>query len=260
LNNLLKQNHITDVFPHLCPVQPDGAIMPVDDRQSELFLRELKGVRVLPWIGAPIDDISPENARRRRVFIASTVALLKRHPSLAGVHLNVEPWPDGNQDMLRFLDELRTALPKGKILSVAAYPPPTRWQPVPDVHWSKTYFQQVASRCDHMAVMMYDTGIRYPKIYQHVMRGWTRDIFNWTENLPKPPSILLGLPAYDDDTDYHRPNVENLQNSLRGIHAGLHDLDGWPTNYQGTAIYSDWELDSMEWHHWLTHFVGAPEE
>lgn len=258
---LLKKNHITDVFPHLCPIQLDGSIMAVDDAQTELFLREMKGVRVLPWIGAPREDLSPDDGKRRKVFVQSVGALLKKHPKLAGVHLNVEPWLSGNRDMLLLLDELRAAMPPGKVLSLAAYPPPTWWQPVPEVHWDNDYFVQVASRCDQIVVMMYDTGIRSRKIYQAVMRDWTRDIFDWTSTLQKPPQILLGLPAYEDDELYHRPGVENLETGLLGIHAGLLDpnRNGLPSNYQGAALYSDWTIDDREWQLWREHFLKTPK-
>ncbi len=252
----LKQNHITDVYPHLCPIQSDGAIMPVDEKQTELFLRDLKGVRVIPWIGAPRQDLDPQNVARRTIFVQSAAALLKKHPGLAGVHLNVEPWPDGSQEMLKLLDELRIALPKGKIISVAAYPPPTWCQPVPEVHWKQAYFLQVAKRCDQMAVMMYDTGIRSRKIYQAVMRDWTRDVLAWTSELKKPPQILLGVPVYDDDELYHRPGVENLETALLGIHAGLGEFPQLPSQYQGVVIYSDWTMDSVEWQYWREHFCS----
>lgn len=251
---LLKRNHVTDVYPHLCPVQNDGSLMPVDDRQTELFLSEVKGVRVLPWIGAPREDLDPQNAARRKAFVQSAATLLKKHPRLAGVHLNVEPWPDGNKEMLDLLDELRAALPKGKVISIAAYPPPTWWQPVPEVHWDKDYFLQVAARCDQMAVMMYDTGIRSRKIYQAVMRDWTRDVLNWTSELNSPPQILLGVPVYDDDELYHRPGVENLETALLGIHAGLAEYANLPAHYQGVVIYSDWTMDSAEWQYWRENF------
>lgn len=251
---LLQANHITDVYPHLCPVQNDGSIMPVDDAQAELFLRALNNVRVMPWIGAPREDLDPQNIKRRKTFVQSAAALLKKHPKLAGVHLNVEPWPDGNEEMLDLLDELRAALPKGKLLSVAAYPPPTWWQPVPEVHWDKAYFLQVAKRCDQMAVMMYDTGIRSRKIYQAVMGGWTRAILNWMGELKNPPQILLGVPVYDDDELYHRPGVENLETALLGLHAGLQTFSKLPAHYQGVVIYSDWTMDGAEWKFWRTHF------
>ncbi len=47
--------------------------------------------------------------------------LLNANPLLAGIHINIEPVPSGNTDFLKLLKELKHRLPKGKILSVAAY-------------------------------------------------------------------------------------------------------------------------------------------
>src|SRR6185295_20422448 len=105
-----------------------------------------------------------------------------------------------NVDFLRLLDELHAALPKGKLLSIAAYPPPTRWHPYPDVHWDEVYFRQVSSHADQMVVMMYDTSLKVPKIYQSLMASWTREVLAWSGEKP----VLLGLPAYEDaNVEYH---------------------------------------------------------
>jgi hypothetical protein len=255
----MRQRHFTDVFPHLCPTDSTGAILPVDDHQTELFLNEFQGIRVLPWIGGVLDaDVTPELPARRRIFVKSISDLLKKHPRLSGVHLNVEPWPSGNKSMLTFLDEIRRVIPKGKLLSVAAYPPPTRWHPFPEVHWEEAYFKQVAGRVDQMVVMMYDTSLKDGKLYQHLMNSWTRQILNWTTatGKAKVPAILLGVPTYDDaGVGYHNPKVENLTNALQGIHAGLSHYQTLPPHYQGVAVYSEWVTSDSDWNYWQQHFV-----
>jgi hypothetical protein len=82
----------------------------------------------------------------REAFVKSVRELLLAHPSLTGIHLNIEPWPSGHPQLLTLLDELRAGMPPGKLLSVAAYPPPTRWHPYPEVHWEADYFREVARR------------------------------------------------------------------------------------------------------------------
>jgi len=110
--------------------------------------------------------------------------------------------------------------------------------------WEEAYFREVARRSDQLAVMMYDTSIRVPKIYQQLMADWTREVLQWSEGKP----VLLGIPTYDDaETDYHRPEVENLQNALLGIHRELSRQKTVPTNYQGIVIYCEWETDDAEW-------------
>lgn len=247
-----REHHITDVFPHLCPAEIEGSIPAVDAVQVKEFLDELSGFHVLPWIGGPNGSSARyRNEGWRQAFLASVQKLLEAHPRFAGVHLNVEPLTSGDEDFLKFLDELKSGLPTGKILSMAAYPPPTRWQPSEDVHWNENYFREVAKRCDQIAVMMYDTSLRVPKFYQRLIADWTAEVLAWSEGKP----VLLGVPTYSDTgVEYHHPRVENLRNALLGIHRGL-SRQSMPTNYQGLAIYCDWETDESEWSYLREHFL-----
>ncbi len=127
---------------------------------------------------------------------------------------------------------------------MAAYPPPTRWQPSLEVHWEEAYFRQVARRTDQMVVMMYDTSLKNRKFYQALMSRWTRKVVAWAEGKP----VLLGLPAYEDaGVDYHDSKVENLRTALSGIHGGLGSSAETPTNYQGIALYSEWTMKAEDW-------------
>lgn len=247
----LRRHHITDVFPHLCPAEPDGRIPSVDAEQVERFLDAFEGFRVMPWIGGPNGSSARlHKAEWRARFSANVQSLIAAHPRLAGVQINVEPLTSGDTNFLQMLDELRAALPKGKLLSVAAYPPPTWWHPYEDVHWDEKYFREVARRSDQMAVMMYDAAQRIPKTYQHLMADWTQEVLAWSEGKP----VLLGVPTYDDaGVGYHDAKVENLTNALRGIHRGL-SRQPLPTNYQGIAIYCEWETSEVEWQYFREHF------
>jgi hypothetical protein len=248
----LRRHHITDVFPHLCPADPEGHLPQVDEAQAERFLDAMNGFRVLPWVGGPNGgDVRLENARWRSGFIDQVRFLSIAHPRFAGIQLNIEPLPSGDTNFLSFLDQLRTALPTGQILSVAAYPPPTRWHPHADVHWDENYFREVARRCDQLAVMMYDAGQRLPKAYQRLMADWTEEVLAWSEG----KSVLLGVPTYDDaGAGYHHPEVEDLTNALLGVHRGL-SRQALPTNYQGIATYCDWETSDSEWAYLREHFT-----
>lgn len=247
-----REHHIADVFPHLCPADIEGPIPAVDPQRTEKFLDEFAGFRVMPWIGGPNGgSVRYRNEKWRQAFLNSVRRLLEAHPRFAGVHLNVEPLTSGDADFLKLLDELKAALPSGKLLSIAAYPPPTRWQSSEDVHWSEDYFRQISKRCDQVAVMMYDTALRVPKLYQGLMADWTTEVLAWSEGKP----VLLGVPTYDDaGVEYHNPRVENLRNALLGIHRGL-SRQPLPSNYQGVAMYCDWETDEAEWKFFRDHFV-----
>ena len=252
----LRRHHITDVFPHLCPAEPDGNLPPVDAAQVERFLDGFAGFRVLPWIGGPNGTSARlQKSEWRAAFTANVQKLVAAHPRLAGVQINLEPLPSGDPNFLRLLEELRLALPREKLLSVAAYPPPTRWHPYKDVHWDDAYFREVARCSDQLAVMMYDAGQRIPKAYQRLMADWTHEVLAWSEG----KHVLLGVPTYDDSgVGYHNPKVENLPNALLGIHRGL-SRAGSPTNYQGVAIYCDWETSEEEWSYFRDHFLNQNE-
>lgn len=248
----LKSHGIKYVYPHLCPCLSNGRIAGCDREQTERFLDSFQEFDVIPWVGGVLDkQCHPASEEWRGRFVASVAELMAEHPRLAGVQVNIEPLPSGNQDFLDLLSEIKAALPVGKVLSVAAYPPPTIWHPHEEVHWDEPYFREVAKRVDQLAPMMYDTAIRRGKIYRHLMMNWTREVLSWAGDT----EVLLGVPAYDDTgVGYHDPKVENLKNAIRGINSGLGNPDNLPANYSGIAIYSEWEMDADEWRFLETEF------
>ncbi|MEI7928644.1 MAG: glycosyl hydrolase family 18 protein [Verrucomicrobiales bacterium] len=252
----LANHGVKYVFPHVCPSDPSGKIAPVDPVQTERFLDHFADFQVVAWIGGVLDvQCSPESPKWRSNFVSSVVDLLQTHPRLGGVQLNIEPMPTGNADFLTLLEDLRKAMPAGKIISIAAYPPPTHWHRFPDVHWEEAYFREVARRADQMVPMMYDTSIRLPKIYQSLMSTWTSEVLDWSGST----QVLLGVPAYGDPgVGYHSPDVENLQNALLGIHAALCKQKELPKHYAGVAIYCEWEMDSRKWSDFRNEFEKAP--
>jgi hypothetical protein len=248
----LRQKHVRDIFPHLCPCDTDGNLPAVDAAQVERFLDAFDGFRVIPWIGGPNSSAAQINsAKWRQSFAANAELLLADHPRFAGIQVNIEPLQSGDTNFLILLEELREKMPAGKILSVAAYPPPTRWHPFEEVHWEQGYFREVARRSDQLAVMMYDAAQRVPKLYERLMADWSEEVLVWSEG----KDVLLGVPTYDDaSTGYHDPKVENLTNALRGIHSGL-SRRAVPTNYQGVSIYCEWETSQGEWLWFDQHFL-----
>jgi len=253
LKRRLLDHHITDLFPHVAPCQPGGDIARVDQKQAQQFLAVMDEIRVIPWVGGVLDvHAFPESSQWRRTFVDSIHTLLVTHPLFAGIHINIEPLPSGHSAYIELLEEIKQRLPKGKVLSIAAYPPPTLHQRSSDVHWDKAYYQEVAKTVNQMVVMMYDTGIRYQKLYQHLMASWTQEVIDWSGKT----DVLLGVPAYDDEgVKYHFPHVENLKNSLLGIHAGLERYASLPKNYKGVSIYSEWEMEQEEWNHLKAHYL-----
>jgi len=254
LAHTCRDNGITVVYPHLCPATSTGALPDLDAGRIAPLAAALPGVSILPWVGGVHQrDCVLDSARWRDAFASNVADLLMRHPQLGGIHLNIEPMPDGNANFLVLLEELKRRLPAGRRLSVAAYPPPTRWQPRPEVHWSEGYFREVARRTDQVVPMMYDTSIRVPKAYVSVMRRWTREVVEWAG----PTEILLGVPAYEDaGVGYHHPHVESLGHALSGINAGLTGLGSSTGGFAGIAVYADWTTTETEWAAFRRQFRG----
>ena len=242
----LAENKISTVYPHLCPAQMDGKIAPYDSVQIERFL-DFAGqynIEVIPWVGGVFEESArPADENWCKNFADSVAELLDKHPRLAGVQVNIEPMPSGNRDFLQLLEELQVAV-QGRTLSVAAYPPPTKWHQFPDVHWEDDYMRQVAERCSQLAVMMYDTAIPLEKFYIKLMRDWTTQLAKTTHSTGC--ELLLGIPAYEDaGVSYHKPEVENLQSALQGISGS-----SWRFGADGIAIYCEWEMDDAKWRIW----------
>ncbi len=208
----------------------------------------------MPWVGGPIGGSARLWAPQwRAAFTANIHNLLVNHPRLAGVQINIEPLTSGDTNFLKLLEQLRAVLPPGKVLSVAAYPPPTRWQPSEDVHWDENYFREVARRSDQLAVMMYDVGQHSGRNYRRLMADWTGEVLGWSEGKP----LLLGIPTYDDaGVGYHDPKVENITNALLGVHLGLH-RGPLPATYQGVSIYCEWQTSEAEWRYFREHFLNV---
>jgi hypothetical protein len=251
----LRRYRIRDIYPHLCPAKESGSIPPVDPEATEKFLDRFEGFRVMPWVGGVLGkNAHPHREAWRKAFADSIRELLAVHPRLAGVHINIEPCPSGHPGFLLLLDQVRKALPEGKILSVAAYPPPTLLHSYPEVHWDESYFREVAKRADQLAVMMYDTSLTFPNLYRRLMAAWTREVIEWSQKA----EVLLGVPVYDDaGVGYHHPEVENLEYALMGIHRGLSTFEKLPDNYRGVAIYCEWEMDESEWTRFEERFLRS---
>ena len=224
-------------YPHLCPTDNAGHLPGIDPARIARLREALPDTRILPWIGGVNSThVFLADPSWRATFVAEATALVLDH-DLDGVHLNVEPLPDGDPHYLLLLEELRAALPDHR-LSVAAYPPHVLPSQALEVHWSKDYFAEVASRVDEVAVMTYDSGMVVPGAFALVVARWAQHVRAATGTT----EVLFGVPTYDDEwMTWHWPSGEHLTSGL----AGLWLVDHGPA-YRGIAIYANWELDDDE--------------
>ncbi len=83
----------------------------------------------------------------------------------------------GDQDFLNLLEQIHAALP----VEGSTFP----WQRIPRQQdgsrsrmciGTKIILAKSRSESDQLAVMMYDTGVHVPKIYEHIMADWTSEV------------------------------------------------------------------------------------
>jgi hypothetical protein len=253
----LRERGIRRIYPFLGPMDANGwpgwrskkGLVRYVPERAGAFLAEIKriapDIRVMPWTGGNLaSDVHLKDEAQRRAFVEH----MRRIVALGadGVHLNVEPLPSWEPGFLELLREVKAAI-GDRTLSIAAYPPPTPLHPFPDVHWELPFLRDVCVAADELAVMAYDTAVTSPPVFRDLIAKWTVEL---AATLPPPAEggceWLMGVPTYDDDKGYHRPDVETIEHSLAGILAGLGSLRV-PEHFRGVAIYASFTTDQRKW-------------
>ncbi len=253
----MKNRGMADLFLDLHPCSADGALPATSYSSAETLGLLAAGLhlRAWPWVGGERGQTCfPEQPEWRRTFVASCKDLLTKCPHLAGVMINIEPWPENDPHMLILLDELRQALPKGKQVAVNACPPPTMFQPDPSHHWGEAYFKKVAAQSDLLVVKLSETGLTHDRLFTRLIAAWTREALQWAGTTP----VLIGLADYEEETPqpWHHAEIETLSRALSGVHAGLMSFDRLPTNYRGVALFADYTMNAEKWAVWETEFCA----
>jgi len=263
----LHAHGIAYTFPHFIPFDDAGRLPPHDREQMRAFLaaarRAAPGLRVLPWVGG-----LRRGYKRRRPGTIELGDLAQRQRMVAearglvdegfdGVHVNVEPVDDGNDEFLALLRALRTAVGPGHVLSIAATrPAPWGLPRAPNFAWSPEYYARLAATVDQLVIMAYDTALPTPSLYRRYVRWAARSVAGALDASPSEARVLMGVPTYEPYTFMHRRGVETPENALAGVVAGLRGLGAGGT-FEGVALYAEWTTDEAEWaayeRYWRNH-------
>lgn len=272
MDALLTRLHargIAYVFPHLIPFDAAGRLPPHDREQMRAFLSAARRVapefRVLPWIGGVRKGYKRQRpgtvelgdlAQRQRM-VAEARGLVDE--GFDGVHLDVEPVDDGNDEFLALLRALRTAVGPGHVLSVSAIrPAPVGLPRAPNFAWSPDYYGRVAATVDQLVIMAYDTALPTPSLYRRYVRWAARSVAGALDASGSDARVLMGIPTYDTYTFMHRRGVETPENALAGVVAGLRGLGAGGT-FEGVALYADWTTDEAEWAAYERYWRNRPD-
>jgi len=271
----MRARGIRTLYPHLCPMQRDGSLPA--DFSPEALKRLLTAarragpgetpLRVVPWVGGVHGKTVFLSDKQQAERFAAECARLTSEFDADGVQVNIEPLSSGDTRFLRLLEKIREAIGPEKILSVAAYPPPTRLHPSPMVHWDREMYREVAARADELAVMAYDTGVRTSPVYRRLVADWTVEALRWSaESGNGDVRVFIGIPSYGEESGYHHPRTENVRNAVAGVNLGLERLAASAGESDrralallaGLAVYRDRTTDALEWREWRWLWRGGP--
>lgn len=246
----MRENGFRDAYFHVRYIGQSGRLRFDVHNSSRQLNARLKTVeprlRRFAWVyvgnerGITGVDISRSEIRRD---IAGECAKLISD-GFDGIHLDYEMCSDGDGDFLKLLDDVR-ARTKNHPLSVAT----PMWLPsmLGSYGWSESYFAQVGARCDQIAVMVYDSGLGFPRHYAWLLR---EQCWRVPRAVAKTKCrVVIGVPTYEDGGPSHHRHAENLRVALRAVREGL---DGNPNanRVDGVALFADYSTDAAEWALW----------
>jgi hypothetical protein len=248
---------IVYVYPHLIPFNPAGQLPEHSREQMRAFLATARRVapemKVLPWVGGlragwrrqrpGTVDLADLGQRQR--IVAECRGLIDE--GFDGIHLNVEPVDDGNDDFLALLRALQPAVGPGRVLSLSAIrPAPFALPLAPNFVWSPAYYARVAAAADQIVIMAYDTALPTSALYRRYVAWSTSSVTRALAQSRSRARVLLGVPTYNDTSVMHRAGVETAENALLGVVAGLRGLGAGGT-FEGVALYAEWTTDAKDW-------------
>jgi hypothetical protein len=251
----LAEHGVMYAFPHLIPFSTSGGL-PVHSReQMRAFLstarRVAPGLKLLPWVGGlragyrrtRPGTLSLGDLGQRQRIVAECRGLIDE--GFDGIHVNVEPVPDGDSDLLALLQALRTAVGARHLLSISTIRPgPIALPGAPNFLWTPDYYRRVAAYADQVVVMAYDTALPTAPLYRryvaYAAASATRACAGTRAR------VLMGIPTYDESGMMHRAAVESPESAIAGVVAGLRGVGAGGT-FEGVALYAEWTTDASEW-------------
>jgi hypothetical protein len=250
----LDHHGIVYAYPHLIPFDGAGRLPLHNREQMRAFLASARQVapnmEVLPWVGglrvgykrSRPGTIDLGDLGQRQRIVAECRGLMDE--GFDGIHLNVEPIANGDDDYLALLRALRTAVGTGILSLSATRPGPIAPAFAPNFFWTADYYARIADAADQVVLMTYDTAIPTPGLYRRYVAYAAATV---TANLARShrTRVLVGIPTYDETGLMHRKGVETPENALVGVVSGLRGRTGG--TFEGVALYAEWTTDPEDW-------------
>ena len=246
----LRVNQIKYAYFHVLTTVSDGTLKMHKLENAQKITNAVHtsapDTKAIAWVyigSAPQNGGVNLNKPAVRAAIVKEALWLTNECGFDGVQLDYEFCMNGEKGLLLLLDETRTALKPGKLLSVDT----PMWYPGILWGWSDDYFKEVAKRCDQICVMGYDSFLYWPRAYAWLLSQQVVHISTDADAANKSCRVIIGLPSYEDVTLAHHHKTESLANALRGLNDGLADKGTVRSNIDGIALFADYTTDEAEW-------------
>lgn len=259
----LREHEVGTVYAWVSWLQENGVWRGQDNfPMVQTFARQFKQQypesRLYGWISLPAEVSSAGYRLADPVVQQSVVDFAARVVTefgFEGVHLNVEPVWNNDDNYLALLRRLRATLGTDIPLSVAV---PPDWSPtnttipvppliVPGTEWEEPYKQSVALLVDEVVLMAYNSGLASAADYTLWMAYQVQAYARAINSLRVETDLLIGVPTYDAEPPGHDPEVENIPSAVAGIRSGLTAAGEAAQLVRGLAIYAGWTTDDAEW-------------
>jgi glycerol-3-phosphate cytidylyltransferase-like family protein len=248
----LSEYQFDTVFVHSGPLKADGTIDEQTYKNAERFLtlarKYNEEIKYQAWLGQVRSNIDLSDPFVRGNIVDQAVILTKMI-GFDGVHYDIEPVWDGDLDFISLLKETKEVLKDEKIISVALaeFIPTYVIKTLGNFYEfenynSETNYKNVGEYADQIVVMVYDTSISKSWLYRFLVK----EQCIWVSRLYKNKDVFIAIPSYDEVTEAFDPQIENIENGLRGIISGLNNFRSRERNFKGVAIYAYWTTSEEE--------------
>ena len=223
----------------------------------ETFKKNNEQLKLYAWveIWTHLDNVDGYRLDDQNLHqnIADFCRLLVDQLGFDGVLLDVKPLFDENDDLIRLIRRVRSAVGLEKPIAVAVTadltPHDLRLQDIPSIApgtmWPSNFKQRVMVSADEIVLLLYQSYRQQPLDYVN----WIAyHIETYISLLETSTNVIVSIPNYGGTTSAHNPAIETLATALDGVNEGLRRLDDEQSALlTGVAIYSDEELSETDW-------------
>ncbi|MDD5644574.1 MAG: PilZ domain-containing protein [bacterium] len=155
-----------------------------------------------------------------------------------GVLLDLVPVPNGNENFIALIKEIKKRIPDKKAGAVTM-----EWGNEGDIDvWDSEYYREVSALADFIVLPCYNAYFENTDIYV----AWIEEQVSTVSDISMSP-LFIGVSTVKDSTDAHNAAVENMSNALVGINTAVHNKDTDPSKIRGVAVMSDWTSTAEDW-------------